>query len=132
MVEPQSAVNWGLIAVTMVSAILSLQRGLRGMFPGSKSLSAVAVLLGLGAFAVKLAAAVRDDPGSFDFIPAHVEARLLAFDVNFAHSVLFTAIQLAAVMVLVRRCSGRHAGRFTGKSRANTAKRIRLSRVLAN
>lgn len=108
----------------MVSAVLSLQRGLRGMFPGSKSLSAVAVILGLAAFVIKLAAAIRDSPGSFDFIPAEVEARLLALDVNFAHSMLFTAIQLGAVMVLIRRCSGRHAGRFTGKIRATTAKKI--------
>ncbi|KAG6356291.1 hypothetical protein INS49_015678 [Diaporthe citri] len=113
VVEPQSAANWGLIAVTMVSAILSLQTGLRGVFPGSKSLSAVAVLLGLGAFVVKLAAAARDSPGSFAFIPAHVEARLFALDVDFAHNMLFTAIQFAAVLVLAKRCSGRHTGKFT-------------------
>ena len=129
VVDPQSAVNWFLIAMTVGSATLTLHRGLRGMFPRAKSVSAGAPLFGLGVFVTKLAAAAKDRPDSFSNVHAYSQMADLSLDVDSAYRALFLALQLGAIAILVGRWSGLHRGRFSGKIGFTSAAILNMMRV---
>lgn len=124
MINSQSPVMWGLFAITITSVGLTLQRGLRGIFPEAKSLSAIVGVLGSDVFLTKLATVLQGSARNLSFIPAYFEAQLLALDVHFAQNMLVKACQLGVVVILVRACSRGRTRRFAGKIRQETREKV--------